>query len=70
MAGRVVRLICIVLMSMWLTSKVIAFSPLIAIPLIGATIVYMINEIGEIKSDNIKNKKAKKVKKKATVKKQ
>ena len=65
MAGRIVRLICLVLMSMWVTGKLIVFSPLLAIPLIGATIVYMINEITEVRNDHIKNKKNSKVKKKA-----
>ena len=65
MAGRIVRLVCLTLMSMWLTSKLIVFSPLLAIPLIGVTVVYMINEITEVRNDHIKNKKTSKVKKKA-----
>lgn len=60
MAVRVVRLVCITLMSLWLTGKIIVFSPLLAIPLIGATIVYMINEISEIKEAKNENKKKQK----------
>lgn len=61
MAGRIIRMICIFFMSLWLTGKVMAISPLIAIPLIGCTVLYMINEIKEIKNDRIKNKKEKQV---------
>ena len=60
MAGRIVRLVCITLMSLWLTGKIIVFSPLLAIPLIGVTIVYMINEISEIKEATKNANKAKK----------
>lgn len=60
MAGRIIRLVCIFFMSLWLTSKVMAFTPLLAIPLIGATVLFMINEIKEIKDENKKTKKRKK----------
>ena len=70
MAGKIVRLVCITLMSLWLTGKLIVFSPLLAIPLIGATILFMINQIKEIEDENRKrnknNKRHKKVVKKST----
>lgn len=71
MAGRIVRLVCITLMSLWLTGKIIVFSPFLAIPLIGATILYMINEISEIKearNAKIKSKKRPQGHKKVTKK--
>lgn len=66
MASRVVRLICIELMALWLTAKLIAFVPLLAIPLIGASVIFAINEVKEIKNANKsknKSKRNKKVKK-------
>lgn len=60
MAGRIVRLVCIVLMSFWLTGKIVVFSPLLAIPLIGATVLFMINEIREIKEAKHAKTKSKK----------
>ena len=70
MAGKIIRLICIVLMSMWITGKLIVACPLLAIPMIGATVLFMINQIKEIKDDNTKNKKVqrKKAVKKTTKK--
>lgn len=64
MATRIVRLICIELMALWLTAKIIAFAPLLAIPLIGASVIFAINETKEIKNENKKrNSRNKKVKK-------
>ena len=47
-----------------------AFAPILAIPMIGATVLFMINQIKEIKDDNTKNKKVqrKKAVKKTTKK--
>ena len=67
MASRIVRLICIELMALWLTAKLMAFAPLLAIPLVGCSIVFAINETKEIKDENKKkskrNSRNKKVKK-------
>ena len=49
MTGRIIRLVCLTLMSMWITSKMIAFVPLFAIPFIGVTVWYMAREIREIR---------------------
>lgn len=57
MASKIVRLICIELMALWLTAKLVAFMPLLAIPLIGASVVFAIDQVKEIKNDNTKNKK-------------
>ena len=54
MAKRVVRLVCISLMIFWVLSKVMAFAPLLAIPLVGATVLYIINEVEEIKHEKKK----------------
>lgn len=54
MAKRVVRLVCISLMIFWVLSKVMAFAPLLAIPLVGATVLYVINEVEEIKNEKKK----------------
>lgn len=63
MAGRIVRLVCITLMSFWITTKMVALMPLLAIPLVGATVLYMINEIKEIKYANKSKNKSKRNKK-------
>lgn len=69
MTGRIIRLICLVLMSMWVTAKILAFVPLFAIPFIGVTVWFMINEIKEMrlaynetknKRKHSRNKKVKK----------
>ena len=66
MAARIVRLVCIFMIALWLTGKVLAFSPILAIMLIGATVIYTINEVKEIKDEkkhakkrNSRNKKVK-----------
>lgn len=64
MAGRVIRLVCITLISIWVTGKVTVFSPILAIALIGATVLYMINEITEIKNEKNKSRKKSKGNKK------
>lgn len=57
MAGRVIRLICTFMISLWLTGKVVAFSPILAIVLIGCTVLFMINEITEMREErDAKNK--------------
>ena len=63
MAKRVVRLVCITLMIFWVLSKVMAFAPLLAIPLVGATVLYIINEVEEIKHENKSKNKSKRHKK-------
>lgn len=64
MASKIVRLICIELMALWLTAKLVAFAPLLAIPLIGASVVFAIDQVKEIKNENKKrNSRNKKVKK-------
>ena len=68
MASRIVRLICIELMALWLTAKLIAFAPLLAIPLVGCSIVFAINETKEIKDENRKRNKNNKRHKKVTKK--
>ena len=60
MASKIVRLICIELMALWLTAKLVVFMPLLAIPLIGASVVFAINQVKEIRDDNTKNKKVRK----------
>lgn len=65
MAGRIVRLITIMFMALWVTGKILPLAPVLAIPLIGASVAFCINEVQEIRHDNIKNKKTKKVNKKA-----
>lgn len=67
-AGRIIRLICVTTMSLWVTCKLVLFTPLLAIPLIGATILFMINEIAEIKHIGKKKKTNKKKKVKAKAK--
>lgn len=54
MARRVVRLVCISLMIFWVLSKVMAFAPLLAIPLVGATVLYILKESEEIKNEKKK----------------
>ncbi len=54
MAKRVVRLVCISLMIFWVLSKVMAFAPLLAIPLVGATVLYILKESEEIKNEKKK----------------
>lgn len=63
MATRIVRLICIELMALWLTAKIVAFTPLLAIPLVGASVIFAINETKEIKDENKKKGKSKRNKK-------
>ena len=63
MAGKIIRLICIVLMSMWITGKLIVACPLLAIPITGATVLFMINQIKEIKDANKSKNKSKRNKK-------
>ena len=63
MAGKIIRLICIVLMSMWITGKLIVACPLLAIPITGATILFMINQIKEINDDKTASKKKKQTRK-------
>lgn len=64
MASKIVRLICIELMALWLTAKLVAFAPLLAIPLIGASVIFAIDQVKEIKNENKKrNSRNKKVKK-------
>lgn len=64
MASKIVRLICIELMALWLTAKLVAFAPLLAIPLIGVSVVFAIDQVKEIKNENKKrNSRNKKVKK-------
>lgn len=63
MAARIVRLVCIELMALWLTAKLMAFAPLLAIPLVGCSVVFAINETKEIKDENKANKKSKRHKK-------
>jgi len=63
MAGKIIRLICIVLMSMWITGKLIVACPLLAIPMIGATVLFMINQIKEINDDKVASKKKKQTRK-------
>lgn len=63
MTGRIIRLVCLILMSLWVTSKAMVLSPLLGIPLIGCTIWYSINEITEMRQEkNEKNKSRKKSK--------
>ena len=57
MTGRIIRLICWILMSLWITSKAMVLSPLLGIPLIGVTVWYSITEISEIKEDKKNAKK-------------
>lgn len=61
MTGRIIRLVCLVLMSLWITAKMIAFIPLFAIPFVGVTIWFTISEISEMKEmrKNAKNKNKK-----------
>ena len=47
-------------MALWLTAKLVVFMPLLAIPLIGASVVFAINQVKEIRDDNTKNKKVRK----------
>ena len=54
MARRVVRLVCISLMIFWVLSKVMTFAPLLAIPLVGATVLYILKESEEIKNEKKK----------------
>lgn len=64
MASKIVRLICIELIALWLTAKLVAFAPLLAIPLIGASVIFAIDQVKEIKNENKKrNSRNKKVKK-------
>ena len=64
MASKIVRLICIELMALWLTAKLVAFAPLLAIPLIGTSVIFVIDQVKEIKNENKKrNSRNKKVKK-------
>lgn len=71
MTGRIIRLVCLTLMSMWITAKIIAFVPFFAIPFIGVTVWFMISEIKEMRliynetKKNKRNKRDKKVVKKA-----
>jgi hypothetical protein len=58
MARRVVRLVCISLMIFWVLSKVMAFAPLLAIPLVGATVLYILKESEEIKNENKAKKRS------------
>lgn len=60
MTGRIIRLVCLVLMSMWITAKLIAFVPLFAIPFIGVTVWFMISEIREMRLIYNENKKKQK----------
>jgi hypothetical protein len=66
MASKIVRLICIELMALWLTAKLVAFAPLLAIPLVGASVIFAINETKEIKNENRKRNKNNKRHKKVT----
>lgn len=68
MATRIVRLICIELMALWLTAKIVAFAPLLAIPLVGASVIFAINETKEIKNENKKKSKRNSRNKKVTKK--
>lgn len=62
MTGRIIRLICLVLMSMWITAKMIAFVPLFAIPFVGVTVWFMISEIKEMRLIYNETKKSKRTK--------
>lgn len=72
MTGRIIRLVCLLFMAMWITSKMIAFVPLFAIPFIGVTVWFTIKEIQEMRwiYNETKNKRKhsrnKKVVKKST----
>ena len=63
--ARIVKLICLCLMVLYICGRMPI--PLLVIPLIGCTVIYVSNEIKEIK-DETKSKKKKKVVKKSTKK--
>ena len=54
MASKIVRLICIELMALWLTAKLVAFAPLLAIPLIGASVIFAIDQVKEIRHGHLR----------------
>jgi hypothetical protein len=57
------------MISLWLTGKVVAFSPILAIVLIGCTVLFMINEITEMREEKYaKNKNKNKSKRHKKVK--
>ena len=68
MTGRIIRLVVLMTMAFYITGKVMAFAPILAIPLIGASVAFCINEVRGIKDDKAKSKKKKTVKKKTTKK--
>lgn len=64
--ARKVKLVCLILMILYVIGRFPV--PLLVIPLVGCTIVYVSNEIQEMK-DEKQGKKKKKVAKKSTTKK-
>ena len=64
--ARKVRLICVVLIVLYIVGRM-PF-PLLVIPLVGATVIHICNEVEEIRNEK-QGKKKKKVAKKSTMKK-
>lgn len=64
--ARKVKLVCLILMILYIIGRFPV--PLLVIPLVGCTVVYVSNEIQEMKNEK-QGKKKKKVAKKSTTKK-
>lgn len=57
MAGRIIKIVLLVFVTIWLTTKIVLFSPFLAILLNGLVIWTMVDEIKELKEDANKAKK-------------
>ena len=56
MAGRIIKIVLLVFVTIWLTTKIVLFSPFLAILLNGLVIWTMVDEIKELKEDANKAK--------------
>ena len=65
--ARKVKLVCLILMILYIIGRFPV--PLLVIPLVGCTVVYVSNEIQEMKDEKQSKKRNKKVAKKSTTKK-
>ena len=65
--ARKVKLVCLILMILYVIGRFPV--PLLVIPLVGCTVVYVSNEIQEMKNEKQGKKRNKKVAKKSTTKK-
>ena len=64
LAGRVIRIICVIFMAMFVVSRI----PLsiLVIPILGGCAIYVINEIEDMKNESKKTKKRNSRNKKVT----